>query len=85
MQHHQFELISGVYLVYMHLQCISGVYACFWLYINFGPKLAYIEQLLSSIIMLANLKPIYLHYLYLNMDLYKVYLDVVPAVYAAQL
>ena len=33
--------------------------------------------------MLANLKPIYLHYLYLNMDLYKVYLDVVPAVYAA--
>ena len=27
MQHHQFELISGVYLVYMHLQCISGVYA----------------------------------------------------------
>ena len=39
--------------------------------------------MLSSIIMLANLKPIYLHYLYLNMDLYKVYLDVVPAVYAA--
>ena len=24
----------------------SVVYACFWLYINFGPKLAYIEQLL---------------------------------------
>ena len=66
-----FSIISlSLYLVYIWCICIYSVYLVYiWLYINFGPKLAYIEQLLSSIIMLANLKPIYLHYLYLNMEL----------------
>ena len=112
MQHHQFELISGVYAAssvssscqhssgqhhFRSLACkiLKPIYnlfgleqfTCYWVEqftdcAQFGVEqftCLWVEQF-TCISMI--LKPIYLHYLYLNMHLQKVYLDVVPAVYA---